>query len=114
MLTRLEADGFKNLLDFGVDFGPFNCIAGPNGALPARLAETEQDLKRTQELVDSGVLPRGDLLEIEATAATQEQQIINAKNPKTRYLVGSMAKPLAFVRKWFGDRAYDKLIDSMI
>ncbi len=32
MLTRLEADGFKNLLDFGVDFGPFNCIAGPNGA----------------------------------------------------------------------------------
>ncbi len=32
MLTRLEANGFKNLLDFGVDFGPFNCIAGPNGA----------------------------------------------------------------------------------
>ena len=31
MLTRLEADGFKNLLDFRVDFGPFNCIAGPNG-----------------------------------------------------------------------------------
>ena len=31
MLTRLEANGFKNLLDFRVDFGPFNCIAGPNG-----------------------------------------------------------------------------------
>ena len=31
MLTRLEADGFKNLLDFQVDFGPFNCVAGPNG-----------------------------------------------------------------------------------
>ncbi|MCB0077744.1 MAG: AAA family ATPase [Anaerolineales bacterium] len=31
MLTRLEADGFKNLLDFKVDFGPFTCIAGPNG-----------------------------------------------------------------------------------
>ena len=46
----------------------------------AQYAVTEQDLKRTQELVDSGVLPRGDLLEIEATAATQEQQIINAKN----------------------------------
>lgn len=38
---------------------------------------TEQDLKRTKELVESGVLPRGDLLEIEATAATQEQQIVN-------------------------------------
>lgn len=31
MLTRLEVNGFKNLLDFSVDFGPFNCIAGPNG-----------------------------------------------------------------------------------
>ncbi len=31
VLTRLEVNGFKNLLDFSVDFGPFNCIAGPNG-----------------------------------------------------------------------------------
>ena len=31
MLTRLEADGFKNLVDFAVDFGPYTCIAGPNG-----------------------------------------------------------------------------------
>ncbi len=31
MITRLEVDGFKNLLNFSVDFGPFNCIAGPNG-----------------------------------------------------------------------------------
>src|SRR5258708_37924299 len=31
VLTRLEIDGFKNLLNFSVDFGPFNCIAGPNG-----------------------------------------------------------------------------------
>jgi predicted ATPase len=32
MLTRLEADGFKNLLGFAVDFGPYTCIAGPNAA----------------------------------------------------------------------------------
>lgn len=31
MLTRLEVDGFKNLVGFSVDFGPFTCIAGPNG-----------------------------------------------------------------------------------
>ena len=30
MLTRLEADGFKNLLDFELDLGPYSCIAGPN------------------------------------------------------------------------------------
>ena len=31
MLTRLEVDGFKNLVGFVVDFGPYTCIAGPNG-----------------------------------------------------------------------------------
>ncbi len=45
----------------------------------AQYAVTEQDLKRTKELVESGVSPRGDLLEIEATAATQEQQIVNGE-----------------------------------
>lgn len=30
MLTRLQVDGFKNLLDFDCYFGPFTCIAGPN------------------------------------------------------------------------------------
>ena len=43
----------------------------------AQFAVTEQDLLRTKELVESGVVPRGDLLEIEATAANQEQQIVN-------------------------------------
>lgn len=31
MLTRLEANGFKNLVDFTLEFGPYTCIAGPNG-----------------------------------------------------------------------------------
>ena len=31
MLTRLEANGFKNLVDFTLDLGPYTCIAGPNG-----------------------------------------------------------------------------------
>ena len=46
----------------------------------AQYAVTVEDLKRTRELVESGVLPRGDLLEIEATAATQEQTIVNNQN----------------------------------
>lgn len=45
----------------------------------AQYAVTEQDLKRTKELVESGVVPRGNLLDIEATAADQEQQIINGE-----------------------------------
>jgi predicted ATPase len=31
MLTKLEVQGFKNLLDVSVEFGPFTCIAGENG-----------------------------------------------------------------------------------
>ncbi len=46
----------------------------------AQYAVTEQDLERTKELVESGVVARGDLLEIEATAANQEQQIVNGEN----------------------------------
>jgi predicted ATPase len=31
MITRLEVDGFKNLVDIDLRFGPFTCIAGENG-----------------------------------------------------------------------------------
>ena len=41
---------------------------------------SKQDLERTKVLADNGVVPRGDVLEIEATVATQEQQIIIAEN----------------------------------
>ncbi|AYN66605.1 TolC family protein [Euzebyella marina] len=48
--------------------------------LRAQYAVTEQDLKRTKELIQAGALPEGDLLEIEATAAGLEQQIVNTEN----------------------------------
>ncbi|RKS55963.1 outer membrane protein [Gillisia mitskevichiae] len=41
---------------------------------------TRDQLKRTQDLVDAGVLPKGDLLEIQATAANEQQRIIVAEN----------------------------------
>lgn len=31
MLTKIEVHGFKNLQDVTLEFGPFTCIAGPNG-----------------------------------------------------------------------------------
>lgn len=46
----------------------------------AQYTITRQDLTRTREQVEAGVLPNGDLLEVEATAANQEQQIVNARN----------------------------------
>lgn len=48
--------------------------------LQTQYAVTMGELKRTNELVKEGVVPKGDALEIEANAATQEQQIVNAEN----------------------------------
>jgi short-subunit dehydrogenase len=36
------------------------------------------------------------------------------KNPKTRYLKGYLAKPLVRMRKWLGDRIFDKLLMSQL
>jgi predicted ATPase len=44
MLTRLEVDGFKNLLNLQVDLGPFTCIAGVNGAGKSNLFDAIQFL----------------------------------------------------------------------
>lgn len=41
---------------------------------------TLEQLERVQELVEAGSLPQGDLLEIKATAANEEQRMIVAEN----------------------------------
>lgn len=46
----------------------------------AQHAITLEQLERVEELVEAGVLPRGDLLEIKATAANEEQRMIVAEN----------------------------------
>lgn len=49
---------------------------------------TKEQIQRTQELVDAGALPRGDLLEIQATDASEQQSIINAENSVRISLIG--------------------------
>ena len=44
MLTRLEVKGFKNLVDFSLDFGPYTCIAGPNGVGKSNILDAIQFL----------------------------------------------------------------------
>lgn len=39
---------------------------------------------------------------------------VRARKPKTRYAAGQYAKPLMFVRKWFGDRVFDKAVMGMV
>ncbi|MBF4984415.1 TolC family protein [Nonlabens mediterrranea] len=41
---------------------------------------TAKQLEQTQQLVEAGSLPRGDVLEVQATFANEEQQILAAQN----------------------------------
>jgi outer membrane protein len=41
---------------------------------------TKENLIRTQQLIDAGSLPAGDIYELKATDATQQQQIISTEN----------------------------------
>jgi len=35
---------------------------------------------------------------------------VHAGKPKTRYAGGKYARPMMFIRKWFGDRVFDKMV----
>ncbi|WP_109830584.1 TolC family protein [Reichenbachiella versicolor] len=41
---------------------------------------SKQEISRTNELIASGTIPQGDIYEVEATLASQEQQIVIAEN----------------------------------
>jgi outer membrane protein len=46
----------------------------------AQLANDEKQLLRSQEMVDAGVVPRGDLLDMKATLASDKQKVVTAEN----------------------------------
>ena len=45
-----------------------------------QLAITEKQLTRSEELVKAGSIPRGDVLDIKATVATNKQNVVTAEN----------------------------------
>ena len=53
------------------------------GIEQAQLELTKFELQRTQEQVQAGVLPEGDLFEMQAVLASQEQQLVVAQNQYT-------------------------------
>ena len=55
----------------------------------------------------------GDQLSDPKVISTTIRKALAAKRPKTRYLIGFMAKPMVFMKNLFGDRAYDKIIKML-
>ena len=62
MLTRLKVTGFKNLVDVDVRFGPFTCIAGPNGVGKSNLFDAIRFLSALTDrpLMEAALTVRGD------------------------------------------------------
>lgn len=50
MLTRLKVNGFKNLVDVDVSFGPFTCVAGVNGVGKSNLFDAITFLSALAEM----------------------------------------------------------------
>lgn len=65
MLTRLEVSGFKNLVDFSVDLGPFTCIAGPNGVGKSNIFDAVRFLSLLADhpIMEAALLVRGSEIE---------------------------------------------------
>ena len=62
MLTRLKVNGFKNLVNVDVRFGPFTCIAGVNGSGKSNLFDAIRflSLLAQDELKDAAQSVRGE------------------------------------------------------
>ena len=62
MLTRLEVHGFKNLLNFSVDFGPLTCIAGPNGVGKSNIFDAIRflSLLADHSITEAATMVRGE------------------------------------------------------
>jgi NAD(P)-dependent dehydrogenase (short-subunit alcohol dehydrogenase family) len=39
---------------------------------------------------------------------------VKADKPRTRYVAGAFAKPMIFMRKWLGDRMFDRMVMSQV
>lgn len=80
-----------------------NSGSGPYRELAQAVAQSTQD---TYEQAGAASPP--------SVVAQVVAKAVRAPNPATRYVVGKMAKPLLFLRKYLGDRVFDKAVMSQV
>ncbi|SDG58728.1 TolC family protein [Winogradskyella thalassocola] len=85
-ISKLAADyrlsKMKDDISLFVANGYINVILNKANleVLKSQNAVTQEQIERTNQLVEAGSLPRGDLLEIQASDASEKQNIVNAEN----------------------------------
>jgi len=97
---------------------------------PGLIATEFADVMVSSMLRRSGAGPYGKLTQALAAATQASYQAgsasdpqlivalilraVRARKPKTRYVAGKYATLLLFIRKWFGDRMFDKIVMAML
>lgn len=90
LASQYRLDKMKDDISLFVANGYLQAILGKANlkVLKSQNDVTKGQIQRTQDLVEAGSLPRGDLLEIQATDASEQQAIINAENSIRISLIG--------------------------
>ncbi|MDO6852518.1 TolC family protein [Cellulophaga lytica] len=80
--SQYRLDGIKDNIVLNVANAYLDVLAAKESLKVVELqAEiSDQDYERTKALVEAGTVPKGDLLELEATIADYEQQKVNGEN----------------------------------
>lgn len=76
--------------------------SGPYAKLTQAVAKSTQDAYGHGRGTDPSVI------------ADVVSKAVRAKKPSTRYAAGAYAKPMLFIRKWFSDRMFDRMIMSQM
>ncbi len=81
-ISELDLEKLKNDISLNIVNSYLNVLFQKESlkVAQANLEITEKSLKRTEELIDAGTQPRGNLLEIEATKVNDENTIVIAEN----------------------------------
>lgn len=56
----------------------------------------------------------GNSISPSSVIAKLVSKAVKSKNPNTMYVAGKYAKPMMFMRKYFGDKIFDRIIMSQI
>lgn len=70
----------------------------------------EATVRRMQEKTNAGEFKASPA----SVIAQEVSKAVTAERPKTRYVAGNMAKSMMWVRKYLGDRIFDRMVMNMI
>lgn len=124
--TKHAVEGWSDCLrlevkSFGIDVvvvepggikTPWGSIAADNLLKTSAKGAYTVFAKKVAENMKS--LYEGDQLTDVETLAKTIVQAATDKRPKTRYVKGYMAKPAIAIRKWFGDKVFDRMMMSQV